>query len=66
MKLPPATDVVGCEPAPDALVLKIAVQAVCEVLVQRGVADEAGIELNRVLEQRRQILDELLREAAPA
>jgi len=66
MKLPPATDVVRCEPAPDTLVLKVAVKAGGEVLVHGGVADEARIELNWILEQRWQILDELLREAAPA
>ena len=42
----PALDVVRREPAADALVLKVHVEAVSEFLIP-GVADETGIELRK-------------------
>ena len=54
------------EPAADALPLKPAMQPIGKRLVLVAVADEAGIELSRLIEKRGQRLDELFRKAAIA
>ena len=43
--------VVGGEPATDAFVLKVVVEAVGEFLVLGGVRDEAGVELDGLVDK---------------
>jgi hypothetical protein len=49
--------IVRREPAPHALVLEISVEAVGELLVLARIADEAGKELDRLVQQRGQVID---------
>ena len=56
----------GREPAAHALVLQVGVEALGELLVLRRVADEAGVELDRLVQQRGQIVDQVVRQADAA
>lgn len=50
-------EVMGSEPAAHALVLQVGVKPFREYFVLGGVTDEARAELNRLIEQGRQILN---------
>jgi len=54
------------EPAADAGVLEVGVEAVGEGLVFGGVGDEAGVELDGLIEERWEVFDEIFGEAAAA
>jgi hypothetical protein len=56
-------NIVRGEPATDATGLQIDMETIGEVLVGGGVADEAGIELDRFTNKRAEIRDEVVRHA---
>ena len=56
--------VVRGEPAADAGVLEVGVEAVGEALVLSGVGDEAGVELDGFIEEGWEVFDEIFGEAA--
>ena len=58
--------VVRGEPAADAFVLEVGVETVGEILVFGGVADEAGVELDGLIEEGWEVGDEVFWEAAAA
>src|SRR4051812_11503969 len=58
--------VVRREPAAHAFVLEIGVEAVGELLVLARIADEAGEELDRLVQQRGQVVDQVIRQADTA
>jgi len=58
--------IVRREPAADAFVLQIRVQAVGEFLIFGGIADEAGIELNGIRSQRLHVGNEVVRDTTTA
>ncbi len=55
---------VRSKPTAHAFILEVGIKAVSEVLIFRGVADETRIELNGLVKERREVVDELIREAA--
>src|SRR5271157_5842616 len=61
-------DIFGCEPHPQSLVSHLRVQALCEILILRAVADETRIELDRLHRTHESPLlhDESIGHAAPA
>src|SRR3954454_9886551 len=54
------------EPAAHALVLEVGVKAVGELLVLARIADEAGVELDRLVQQRWQVVDQVVWQADAA
>src|SRR5271165_738733 len=64
--LPPALDVVRREPAAHPLGLEIGMQPLSKLLVVGRIANEAGVKLNAACNQRVDIRDELVRNAASA
>ena len=50
--------VLGSKPAPHALVLEIGIQSFGEVVVLTRIADEAGVELEGLIEQRGQVVNQ--------
>jgi hypothetical protein len=54
------------EPAANAFALKVGMKAVGELLVLARIADEAGIELDRLVQQRRQVVDQVVGQADAA
>jgi hypothetical protein len=65
VEFPAALNVVRGKPAAHAFALQVGVEAVGEVLVFGGVADEAGVELDGVGDERLSVGDEVVGNAAP-
>jgi hypothetical protein len=59
-------NIVRRKPAAHALDLQIRVKPFSKLLVFRRITDEAGVELNRLVQKRRQIFNELVGQAATA
>jgi hypothetical protein len=57
---------VGRESAAHALVLQVSVEAAGEFLVLARMTDEAGVELDCAVQQRRQVIDQVVRHADAA
>src|SRR5262249_10485284 len=58
--------IVRCEPAPHPLVLQVSMDAMCELVILAGIADEAGIVLDGLVQKQRQVVNEMIRQADPA
>ena len=65
-KLVADLEILRCEPAADTFVLQVGMEALGKFMVLVRVADEAGIELDRLIQKRRQVVDEVVGQTAAA
>ena len=58
--------IVRCEPAAYPAILQVGMEAMGEFVVLAGVADEAGIVLDGLVQKRRQVINQVVRQADAA